>query len=162
MCAPERPLPSLTSQLASPSSRLCLWSGVKVILTAYHPPTPPTPRASPCWCQPGEAVLTSRSSVAPSPTLHRQCLCWRRHMFCHRLSCTRGKGEPGPAAFSRFWPRAPPPRQGGARALTHFLLLPFILTVKVFNPEWGRTFHPFRAPTFFLFFFLPSRLFLKT
>lgn len=92
------------------------------------------------WRDPGRGHAHIPFKRCPLPTLHRQRLCRRRHMFCHRLSYMRGKGELYPAVFSGCW----------QRAVTHFLLLPFILTVKVFNPESVLTFHPFHAPTFFL------------
>lgn len=123
--------------------------GVKVIPTAYPSvDAPPPRRPSPSWCQPA-ASATPGGYIpfkrCPLPTLHRQRLCRRHHMFCHRLSYRGGKGELYPAVFSGCRQRAPP-RQRVARAVTHFLLLPFILTAKVVNsgnPEPLLLFNPF-------------------
>lgn len=84
-----------------------------------------------------KAVLTSRLSAAPSPPYTDNASAGAA--ICFAIDChARG----AKVSYTQRYSSAPP-RQGVARAVTHFLLLLFILTVKVFNPKSVLTSYPF-------------------
>lgn len=104
--------------------------GITVRFLCQHSPQYRSAGASlePVW--PRVRLCSHAASRCPLPTLHRQRLCRRRHMFCHRLSYIKGKGEMCPAVS--FWQSAPP-HQGIARAVIYFLVLCYILTLEAFK-----------------------------